>query len=81
MKTEWSVDHYAYCGMHIPRGRFEARADASAKFKAVVAHFKKYVGGEVHYKGPVTAELCEPDYCFMVPDSCGILEMRKKPIK
>ena len=78
MSAEYAVVHNAYCGMTIVIAQNMSWTDARARAKRRIEWFKKTIGGEVMSTGSKCWELCEPEVCMMVPDSCGVLKIVKQ---
>ncbi len=73
----YSVATQAYCGMTIPHGDGFTYQEAKERAKRRMEWFEKRIGGAISRLSPNTWELEEPEDAMMVPDACGILEIRK----
>jgi hypothetical protein len=75
--NKYRLVHHAYCGMDVPYGEFEDRAEARSE-AAKLVQLRRREGY------PVTTlergrqwEIQEPENCMMVPDECGVLALHK----
>jgi hypothetical protein len=77
---EYTLDYYAACGMHIPilkADREDTRAKAASWLRSLrrdgfpIATLEKGREWEVR----------EPADCAMIPDECGILRLKKIPVR
>lgn len=73
----YRITHTAYCGMTIPRGEYETKADAHTKMRRIAKFYAERYGCPITWRGPQNIEIEEPENCIMVPDFCGTTMMRK----
>ncbi len=73
LNTHWRLIHAAYCGMSIPQGEFEDRADARSA-AAQLIRLRRREGYPVSMLNRGWRwEIEEPENCMLVPDECGVL--------
>lgn len=73
----WTVRFNAHTGLAGLPKVFEDREEARAYVAKRIRRYRKDGAVDVVEKGKVW-ELLEPEDCFMVPDSCGILSLTER---
>jgi hypothetical protein len=71
----YTLNHYAYCGMRVPLGEGDYR-EMRAKAASIIRRRRRQ-GFPVVQLDRHEWEIQEPEDCFMVPDQCGVMTLRK----
>lgn len=72
----YRVNTYSYCGMRIPHGTTcMDKQEARTKAARVIRRRRRDGYDVVTLAKGKEWEILEPEFCVMVPDVCGILEL------
>jgi len=73
----YTVQHFSYCGMSGIAERFDDSTDARAEAADRLRRYRRRYRVAMLTRGQEW-EILEPENCAMVPDSCGILTLRRQ---